>query len=167
MDAAIVELDALADADRARADDDGPAAGHDLGFVLLLIGAVEIGGLGGEFGGAGVNHLVDGPKAPVLAKVADLLREAVGQGADVVVGEAEALGGAHEGGCKGLLEETALHVDQVVELVGEPGIDAGAAGEALGAEAPAEGGHEGPDPLVVGLRRDGAVFVAGPGAVLP
>ena len=95
MNATVVELDTLADADGAGADDDSPAAGHCLGLVFLLVGAVEIRGLGGELCGAGVDHLVDGTEAPELAEVADLLGEAVGEGADVVVGEAETLGGAH------------------------------------------------------------------------
>ena len=76
MDAAVVELDTLADADGAGADDDSPAAGHCLGLVLLLVGAVEIGGLCRKLCGAGVDHLVDGTEAPVLAEVADLLGEA-------------------------------------------------------------------------------------------
>ena len=78
VDAAVVELYALADADGAGADYDSPAARYCLGLVLLLVGAVEIGGLGGEFCGAGVDHLIDGTEAPELAEVADLLGEAVG-----------------------------------------------------------------------------------------
>ena len=62
----VVELDALADADGAGAENDdlffaGGMFGDELfGFVFFIEGAVEIGGLRGEFPGAGVHHLVDG-----------------------------------------------------------------------------------------------------------
>jgi hypothetical protein len=58
--AAVVELDALADAVGAAAEDDDLAAIADLGLVLALVGGVEVGGVGDELGGAGVDALVDG-----------------------------------------------------------------------------------------------------------
>ena len=65
MDRGIVELDALADADGTGAEDNhlflsgGIAADKLGGLVFIVIGGVEIGGLGGELRGAGVHHLVD------------------------------------------------------------------------------------------------------------
>jgi predicted signal transduction protein with EAL and GGDEF domain len=56
--AAVVELDALADAVGAAAEDDDLAAvGRRL--ALVLVGRVEVGRVGGELGGAGVDALVD------------------------------------------------------------------------------------------------------------
>ncbi|OPY11762.1 MAG: hypothetical protein A4E70_02223 [Syntrophus sp. PtaU1.Bin005] len=60
MDAAVIEFDALPDAIGAAADD------QDLAFIrgprlrLFLISRVIIGGIGFEFGGAGIDELIDG-----------------------------------------------------------------------------------------------------------
>ena len=67
MDAAIVELDPLPDADGAAADDHGLGIAVGLGLILLLVRAVEIGRLGGELRGAGVDHLVHRQDAPLPA----------------------------------------------------------------------------------------------------
>ncbi len=89
MHAAVVELDALADADGPAADDHRLASVPGDGLVLLLVGGVEVGGGGIELGGAGVHHLVDRPDVPVVAQLPYLLGEAVCQRAYLLVGEAE------------------------------------------------------------------------------
>ena len=69
--AAVVELDALADAV-------GPAAEHHdlllvgrLGLALVLVGRVHVGGVGRELGRAGVDALVDRAHAQGAALLAD------------------------------------------------------------------------------------------------
>ena len=62
--AAVVELDALPDADGPAADDHRLLSGLRRRLVLLLVGAVEIGRGGVELGGAGIHHLIDGPDVP-------------------------------------------------------------------------------------------------------
>ncbi len=64
--AAIVELDALADPVRAATQDDRFLAVRRCGFAFRdlaqgagLVGRVHVGGVGGEFGGAGVDALED------------------------------------------------------------------------------------------------------------
>ncbi len=59
MDAAVVELDALADAVGAAAQHHDFGAVGRFGLALFLIGGIQIGGAGGEFGGAGIHPLVD------------------------------------------------------------------------------------------------------------
>ena len=68
---AVVELDALADADRARAEHDGLRARQRLRLVLLLVGAVEVRRCRLELGGAGIDHLVGRQDAPLATRVAD------------------------------------------------------------------------------------------------
>ncbi len=87
MHRAIVELDPLTDADRPRTDDDGLLDRLAGGLVLLLVGRVEVGGGRIELGGAGVDHLVDRLDIPFLAQLAHLLRQAVGERADLLVGK--------------------------------------------------------------------------------
>ncbi len=94
------------------------------GFVLLLVGAVEVRRRGVELGGAGVDHLVDGPDAPLYADEPHLLGEAVGEDADLLVGEAHPLGLPQQVGREGLGQEALLHGDDVRHLVEEPGVDA-------------------------------------------
>ena len=57
--AAVVELDPLADAVGPAAEDDDALALAGQGLVLVLVGRVEVGRLGFELGGAGVDRLVD------------------------------------------------------------------------------------------------------------
>ena len=64
----VVELDALSDADRARTQHDDLLFRAHHRFVLLLVGRVEIGHVGGELAGAGVDHLVDREDAVLLAQ---------------------------------------------------------------------------------------------------
>src|SRR5471030_1126053 len=57
--AAVVELDALADTVRTAAEDHDLVAARRCSFALFLVSRVEVSGVGGEFGRAGVNALVD------------------------------------------------------------------------------------------------------------
>ena len=63
VDAAVVELDALADPVWARAEDDDPRPLRRADLVLLLVGRVVVGREGLELGGAGVDGLEGGPHA--------------------------------------------------------------------------------------------------------
>ncbi len=91
MHAAVVELDALADAVRAAAED------HDLllvgrhGLALVLVGRVHVGGTGGEFGGAGVDALVDRADTQFVATLAEFGFAGLQQIGQTTVGEALAL----------------------------------------------------------------------------
>jgi hypothetical protein len=120
----IVELDALPYADRPAADDQSLIAGQRPGFVLGIVSAVEVRGLRFEFGGAGVDRLVYGKHAPLLSNLTHLLGQAVGEGGDVRVGEAEALGLPQKVRRQRLGEEALLHLDHAVQLVEEPRVDA-------------------------------------------
>jgi hypothetical protein len=76
--AAVVELDPLADAVGAAAEDDdllrvgGPRLVLDLAHRGGFVGRVHVGGLGLELGGAGVDALEDGGDAEPFAGAADL-----------------------------------------------------------------------------------------------
>ena len=61
VDTAVVELDALADPVRARAEDDHAAAGARPYLVLVLVGGVVVRGARLELGRAGVDGLERGP----------------------------------------------------------------------------------------------------------
>ena len=67
MTAAIVELDALADAVRSAAEDDDFLAVCWPRLVLGIIGRLHVGGGGRKFGGTGVDALVDGPHIQLVA----------------------------------------------------------------------------------------------------
>ncbi len=78
VDAAIVELDALADAVRAAAEDDHLALSRRLGlafgrvFAVALVAGIHVGRGRGELGGAGVDALVDRADARAAAQRRDL-----------------------------------------------------------------------------------------------
>ncbi len=70
--AAVVELDALADAVGPAAEDDDALALAGQRLVFVLVGRVEVGRLGLELGGAGVDRLVDRHDAHLEAPRAHL-----------------------------------------------------------------------------------------------
>ena len=70
MHAAVVELDALADAVRAAAQHHDLLLVGRLGLALVLVGRVHVGGVGRELGGAGVHALVHRAHAQGAALVA-------------------------------------------------------------------------------------------------
>ena len=72
MDAAVVELDALADPVRPTAQDDGLGLIGHLGLVLGRVGAVHVGRVRLELGRAGVDPVVDRHDAERLSFGADV-----------------------------------------------------------------------------------------------
>ena len=94
MDAAIVELDALADAVRPAAQDDDLLPVGRLRLALrrpmavALVAGIEVGRARFELGGAGVDALEHRPHAERPAALGDLGRRQVGELAQPVVGEA-------------------------------------------------------------------------------
>ena len=152
VDRAVVELDALADANGAAADDERLGAGRRLGLVLLLVGAVKVGRERLELRGAGVDHLVHGADVPVLAQAANLLRGHVCQLAHHGVGESQPLRLPHQLAVQVAREQPLFHVGYVLEGAHEPAVYAGAAGQVLRADAFAQLGEQRPQALVAGLQ---------------
>ena len=111
---AVVELYPLADADGPAADNERAVALQRRRLILLIVGAVEVGRLRLELGGAGVDHLVHGAHAPLMAEGAHLLRQPVGQRADDGVGESEPFRLSQELRGQRLGEEALLHLDDTV-----------------------------------------------------
>ena len=146
MAAAIVELDALADAVRAAAED------HHLlrlGRLRLvgrrageghLVGRVEIGGRRGELGRAGVDPLVDRVDVEPGAERRHLGLAGVGELGEARVGEALRLEPAERPGAVGqaVLPELRLGCDDPLELAEEPRVDMRGAGDLLDAHAEAD-----------------------------
>ena len=147
MDAAVVELDALADAVGPAAEDDDLLLVGDADLVialddrlavradhlvLVLVGAVVVGGDGLELGGAGVDESVGRLDRERLAMGADLQDRVAGDVAEVEVGELgvgvspllgleEDFVGEFFEGAEGA--EDILELDHLLELVQEERID--------------------------------------------
>src|SRR5689334_20904956 len=153
MDGSVIELDPLANADGAGADDEHFLVGYRRRFVLLLVRTVEIRRDGLELGGTGVDHLVYRPQVKPLAQIAHLLGQEVGQGADLVVGKAKALGFEKKVPTQRLGEQPPLHSDNVLEAIDEPGVYATAPGQVHGARTAPEGGHKGPKTFIGRVHR--------------
>jgi hypothetical protein len=85
--AAVIELNALADAVRAAAEDDDFALRGGRRFVFFVVAGVEVRSEAFEFRGAGVHELVDGTDFVGLAELADL-RDAFGARKRPEIGEA-------------------------------------------------------------------------------
>ena len=67
MDAAVVEFDALADAVRTAAQDHDFLLVGRIRLALFLVGRVHVSSVRGEFGGTGINALVDRTHAQLVA----------------------------------------------------------------------------------------------------
>ena len=107
-------------------------------FVFRIVGAVEVRRLGFELGGAGVDHLVDGEDAPLLAKVADLFGQPVCQRAYIRIRKSQAFRFSQEVRCEGLGQEPALHPHDGVQLVQKPRVDTRHCGQLGGSGSPAQ-----------------------------
>ena len=127
MDAAVIELDPLADPVGAPADDDHLPFCRRTGFVLRLIGGVVVRGVGLEFRRAGVDELVDGDDPGIVTAATDLLLREVPEIAEGAVGEAEPLcleKQLRRGRC---ISQLLLCLNQGLDLVEKPGVDLGQA----------------------------------------
>jgi hypothetical protein len=160
---AVVEFDALADADRARPDHEHLLGRRGVCLVLLLVRRVEVGRRRIELGGAGVHHLVDRPQSPLVAQCAHLLGQPVGERADLRIAEAEALGLAQQAWRQVLGEQAPLHRHDAPEAFDEPGVDAAASGDLARVDVAADRGEHGPEAFVRSLEGWGVA----PGGVFP
>ena len=96
--AAVVELDALADAVGAAAEDHDLAAGRWAHLALVLVGRVVVRRVGVELGAAGVDGLERGDHAGRLAAAPHFAGRHAPEVAELRVAEAEPLGPAPRGG---------------------------------------------------------------------
>ena len=143
------------------ADDQGLRARRRLGLVLFFIGAVEVGRLRLELGGAGVHHLIDRADVPFVAQAAHLLLAHVGKAADNGVGESEPLGLPQQLAVKAGGQQAVLHVCNVLEGAGEPAVYSGAPGQVFRRCALSQSGQQRPEAFVAWaepVRRGRAAF---------
>ena len=156
----VVELHALTDADRTRAEH------HDLllvahqRLVLLLVGRVEIGHVGAELAGARVDHLVHGEDAVALAQAEHLMLRKAPQAPDVLVAEAHALGVAQRVRVARTVAHHALELDDVLEFFEEEEVDLRVVVDQRQVDAHADELGHGEEPVV------GALLDVGQQAVL-
>ena len=127
--AAIIELDALADAVRPAAKDHDPPPAGQLGgrFVFVLVGRIIIRRVGLELGRAGIDRLERRRDAPRLAMPPHVDFGRVPDDGQLAVGKAELLRPAEQG-VVNIFErpdrpQLLLHLDQFFEIVQKPGVD--------------------------------------------
>ena len=143
MDAAVVELYALADAVGTGGEDDhaGLLGLVELGHAALLVGEVVVARARRELTGAGVDGLDARAHAEDLAHGAHGVLTLVGEVRELRVREAKLLGGHHrvrvEAG-EAALGDDALGGHDVLDAVQEPVIDLGEVEDALDGPAAAQ-----------------------------
>ena len=126
MHAAVVEFDALPDAVRPAAQHDDLLAVGRLGLALFLVRGVHVRGVGREFRRAGIDPLVDRADSMGMARGADLTLRHVEEEREAPVREAHALQRPHPRGVdRPELRVVQFHldVDDLLDLVEEPGVD--------------------------------------------
>jgi hypothetical protein len=153
LDAAVVELDTLADPDRPAAEHHHRVAIRHRPLVLGLDGRVVVRGGGGELGSTGVDALEGGGEPKPRARLGDLRGGDAGQLGDPPVGERHPLG-RDQGVVVDTAAERLLDVDQGADAVDEPGGDGADAADVLDRAAPAERLHDREDATVVGIAEE-------------
>lgn len=123
MDGAVVEFNALADADRAGAEDDDGIAALRFDFVFLSVGGIVVRRMGFKFRGACIDHLVVRMDIEFLLQASDRLfifRNEMGNGA---VRHLDALRIAERVFIEAFLAEPFFRHDDVLHLVQEEQVD--------------------------------------------
>ena len=128
MHAAVIELDPLADAVGAAAQNHDLPPGGGIGLAFLFVGRVQIGRRGRELCGAGVHALVDRVQAELAPPAAHVMLLARHQMPDAGIGKSLAFQRPQPWelqAVEALLAQPCLLPDQVLDLRQEPGIDLG------------------------------------------
>ena len=152
VDAAVVELDSLADPVGPAPEDHHLAApGPGLRLVLPFVRGVVVRRVGLELGGAGVDGLEHGAHALLPSRLPDLRLGAPRQVTQLAVAEAQGLGRPQTLPVPkeplSRLPQIALGLEDLGQAVDEPGIDAAEAMDLFGGEALVQGGIEMEQPL--------------------
>ena len=141
MHAAVVELDALTDAVRARAEDDDLLAVAVANFVGVFVGRVVVRRGGLELGGAGIDRLERGAHTGRKASGPHLSLGDVPQIGKLRIGETELLGPL-EAPRRDRIERQGLETGPLLgdhrHLVEEPRIDSGGREDLVDAHAPTQ-----------------------------
>ena len=149
MDGAVVELDALADADGTGAEDDDLfLAGAVLvdefpGLVLLVKGGIEVGSLGLKLGGTGIYHLI-GSIEPFFGFLPGQCCHGSVQEAHLLGLQVFVLGQFSIG-------QPVLHFRQLAEFIEEPAVDHGEFEDLIQGNASLDGFVDYKDALVVAV----------------
>ena len=145
MDAAVVELDALADSVGARTEDQHLLAVAGADLVIVLVGGVVVRGLGFELGPAGVNGLEGGDHPSRDACLSDLGLGRAPQVGELGVAEPEPLGPPPgppvHAGQAGIDQHRPL-IGYERHLVEEPRVDLGPVVDDVEADPPPDGRFE-------------------------
>ena len=121
MNRAVVELNALANADGAGAEDDDLAGIRDLDFIFLrLERRVVVRRSGFELSSARIDHLVLRQDVHRLARCADFVHRLARDFRNRAVGKADILSLKHQARRQGLALELVFKVGDVLDFVEEP-----------------------------------------------
>ena len=161
MDGAVVEFDALTDADRAGAEDDDRALALRLHFVFCAVGGVVVRGVRFKFCRTGIDHLEVRMEIQFLLEVFDVFR---GNFGEVCNGFVRHLDAFRRFQClfgEAFLHEAAFHLDDVLDLVDKEEVDLGDAVDLFRFDAAAKGFGKDEDPFVIDAGEQAADIIEG------
>ncbi|MNI15321.1 hypothetical protein D3C73_686170 [compost metagenome] len=151
MYATIVELDALADTVRATAQDhDFRAIVGRVGFTLVFIGGIHVGGVGRKFCRTGVHTLVDRVHVEAMAQLADFAFRHASQLGQARIGKAFTLERAQEISVQAVdarFGNLLFQTHQLFNLHQEPAVDVSQVEHAIDGQTGAESIGDVPDTI--------------------
>ncbi len=166
VNAAVVELDPLADAVRTATENHHALALGDIGLALVLVGRIEVRRVGVEFGATGIDSLVDRQNLVLHPHPTHAGFAYVPKFGEAAVREAHLFRVPQDAGAfvRARHREFRLHLDDFVELAQEPGVDPRASVEFIDCRAPSQRFHECPQSLRAGRidRLPKKLFAFGP-----
>lgn len=161
MDGAVVEFDALSDADRAGAEDNDGALALRLHFVFCAVGGVVVWGVRFKFCRTGIDHLEVGMEIQFLLEVFDVFRSDFREVCDGFIWHLDAFRRFQCLFGEAFLHEAAFHLDDVLDLVDKEEVDLGDAVDLFRFDAAAQGFGKDEDPFVVDAGEQAADIIEG------
>ena len=161
MDGAVVEFDALADADRAGAENDDALIAQRLDFVFGGVAGIVVRRSRFKFGGAGVDHLEGRRNALFLTEGPYFVFRLAGKAGDDGIGHAVPFCQPDVVFRKALLLQGFFQVDNVLQFAEEPHVVARNIVNLFFAEAEAQSLGDDEEPFVVLLLQELSDFDEG------
>ena len=161
MDGAVVEFDALADADGAGAEDHHRAFALGFHFIFRAVGGVVVRSVGFKFSGAGIYHFEIGVESQFLFEIFHFLYRHFCKVGDGFIRHLDPFDRFQGVFGEAFLQEASFHFDNILDFIDEEEVDAGNAVDFFRFDAAAEGFGHHEDSFIIDALQKAADIIEG------